>query len=48
MRRCYVSDISSAVEMAMQPRSVRATGQASAWNPSTRSAVSRCAGSSRK
>ena len=34
--------------MAIQPRSVRATGQLSAWNPSTRSAVSRFAGSSFK
>ena len=31
----------------MQPRSVRATGQKSVWNPSTRSATSRCANSIR-
>jgi hypothetical protein len=48
MRPRYTSAVSSAVEMAIQPRNVRATGHTSAWNPSTRSAVSRCAGSTRK
>ena len=30
------------VEIATQPPMVRATGQRSAWNPSTRSMVARC------